>query len=1031
MNLPKLFVDRPVTTIMVFLGILAIGVVSMSKLPIDLFPEIENPVISVVTQYPGASAKDVEMNVTKKIESWLSTANELDKITSTSIDNLSIVQCQFKWGANLDEAANDIRNLLEMSKREMPDDIVPPFLFKFGSEMFPVLVYGITAKESYFGLDKLVEKKIADPLKRIPGVGAVMAMGTPIRQIHVKIDPAKLEAYHLSINRLAGALAAENLTVPTGTIKMGKLDYNLRVPGEFKNATEIKELVVSQFRGRPVYLGDVAAVKDTLKERTIDVNVLGGKGASFLVQKQAGANTVDIARKVKKRLAEIQKRLPQDVQLHMIMDSSQFIVNSIKNLSEAVIMGGIFVVLVILLFLRQGKATIIIAFTIPFSLVVALIYLYIADKSLNIITLSSLSIAIGMVVDDAIVILENITRHIEQGARPREAAIFGSNEVGLAVAAATFAIVAVFLPLSLLTGVAGVFFNILGILVSVTIITSLFASLSLVPMLSARLYKHRTVKSAEKRNRFYETGERFFIRMEKGYKHILQWALGHRKTVLFLAAIIFVSSMILFRFIGTEFLPQSDDGTMQINVELQPGTRLEETVKYSRKVEDILKKHVPELAYFSGQAGVNDEGFSSILFGQKEGSNIFLVRVLLVDFKHRKRSVFEIADTLRKYISQIPGITSFSVGTAGAGSFVTGATGKQLAVDIIGYDMNVTTVLANQIADKLKTIPGAVDVALNRGRERPEIEIVLNRDKIASLGLNTAMVATTVRNYMYGKTATKFRQEGDEFDVFIRLDKQYRHSLGNVENIAIPTLSGHFVKLKDIATIREVMYPPAINRKNMERVVTVGANVSGRPLGDVTADIKNYIKTLEIPPGIDIEYSGQVEQQSESFADLGLFLVLSIILVYMIMASQFESFLSPFIIMFSVPFALVGVAWGLYITKLPMSSIAFLATIMLIGIVVKNAIVLVDYTNILRQRGYELFDAIISAGGNRLRPVLMTAVTTILGMLPLAISTGEGSETWRPLGVTVIFGLLVSTAVTLVLIPVIYSLFETKLKKGK
>ena len=1033
MNLPKLFVDRPVTTIMVFLGILAIGIVSMSKVPIDLFPEIENPVISVLIQYPGASAKDVEANVTKKVESWLSTANELEKITSTSIDNLSIVQCQFKWGANLDEAANDIRNLLEMSKREMPDDILPPFIFKFGSEMFPVLVYGITADESYNGLDKLVEKKIADPLKRIPGVGAVMAMGAPVRQIQVKIDPAKLDAYHLSINRLADALAAENLTMPTGTLTMGRIDYNLRVPGEFKDPADIGKVVVAQYRGRPVRLGDVAAIVDTLKERTIDVHVLGGKGTSFMVQKQSGANTVNVSRMVKKRLAEIQKRLPADVQLHLIMDSSQYIVSSIKNLSEAVIMGGIFVILVILLFLRQWRATIIIAFTIPFSLVVALIYLYITGDTINIITLSSLSIAVGMVVDDAIVILENITRHIEQGARPREAAIFGSNEVGLAVAASTFAIVAVFLPLSLLTGVAGVFFNILGILVTVTIITSLFASLSLVPMLSARLYKRRKGEQdlPEKRGRIFEFGERIFIRMEEGYKHILQLALKHRKTVIALATIIFISSMILFRFIGTEFMPQSDDGTMQINVELQPGTRLEETVEFSKKVQDILKKKVPELAYYSGQAGVNDEGFSSILFGQKEGSNIFLLRVLLVEHKKRKRNVFEIADTLRKYISRLPGITSFSVGTAGAGSFVTGATGKQLEVDVIGYDLAATTALANRIAEKMKNIPGAVDVALDRGKDRPEIEIILDRDKIASIGLNTAMVSASIRNYMYGKTATKFRQEGNEYDVFIRLDKRFRHSIRNVENISIQTLSGSFVKLKDIATIREVMYPPAIKRKNMERVVTIGANVSGRPLGDVTVDIKKYVKTLEIPPGIEIEYGGQVEQQSESFSDLSLFLVLSILLVYMIMASQFESFLSPFIIMFSVPFALVGVAWGLYLTGVPLSSIAFLATIMLIGIVVKNAIVLVDYTNILRARGYELLDAIISAGGNRLRPVLMTAITTILGMLPLAISTGEGSETWRPLGVTVIFGLLVSTAVTLVLIPVIYSLFETKLKRKK
>ncbi|HGY54957.1 MAG TPA: efflux RND transporter permease subunit [Caldithrix abyssi] len=1033
MNLPKLFVDRPVTTIMVFLGILAIGIVSVSKLPIDLFPEIENPVISVLTQYPGASAKDVETNVTKKIESWLSTVNELDKITSTSIDNMSIVQCQFKWGANLDEAANDIRNLLEMSKREMPADAEPPFIFKFGSNMFPILVYGITAEESYEGLNKLIEKKIADPLKRLPGVGAVLPMGAPIRQILVKIDPAKLEAYNLSIERLAGSLAAENLTLPVGNLRMGRLDYNLRVPGEFHDPAQIGKVIVAQYRGRPVYLADVATVVDTLKERSINIRLLGGKGTSLIVQKQSGANTVNVARSVKKRLTQLEQRLPADVKIHLVLDSSKFIVNSIKNLSEAVILGGIFVVLVILIFLRQWRATLIIAFTIPFSLVVALIYLYITGDTINIITLSSLSIAVGMVVDDAIVILENITRHIEQGARPREAAIFGSNEVGLAVAASTFAIVAVFFPLSFLTGIAGVFFHILGILVTVTIITSLFASLSLVPMLSARLYKRRSHLNMNNtaKSRFYTASERLFVRLEEAYQHLLRWSLQHRKTVIVVALLLFISSMLLFKFIGTEFLPQSDDGTMQINVELQPGTRLERTVDYVKQIEKLIKDKVPELRYYSVQAGVNDEGFSSILFGQKEGPNIFLVRALLSDHKYRTRSVFEIADTLRRYIKKIPGITSFSISAAGAGSFVTGATGKQLAVDIIGYDLETTSALAGQIADKLKTIPGAVDVALDRGKDRPEIEIVPDRDKLAAVGLNTAMVASAVRNHMYGKVATKFRQEGNEFDVFIRLDASFRRSLQNVENISIQTITGRLVKLKDIAVIREVMYPPEIKRKNQERVVTVGANVSGRALGDVTADLKAYINSLEIPPGVDIEYSGQVEQQSDAFADLSLFLILSIFLVYMIMASQFESLLHPFVIMFSVPFALVGVAWGLYLTGMPLSSIAFLATIMLIGIVVKNAIVLVDYTNILRARGYELFEAIVVSGGNRLRPVLMTAITTILGMLPLAISSGEGAETWQPLGVTVIFGLLVSTVVTLVLIPVIYSLFETRLKREK
>ena len=1033
MNLPRIFVDRPITTIMVFLGILAIGIVAIARLPLDLFPEIENPVISVVTYYPGASALDVETNVTKEIESTLSTVNRLDKITSTSIDNLSVVQCQFKWGTNLDEAANDIRNMLEIAKRNLPSGAETPTIFKFGSSMFPVLIYGITADESYEGLNKIVENRIADPLKRLPGVGAVMAFGGPIRQIRVEIDPRKLDAYHLTIDQIAQVLAAENITLPAGDIKMGKLDYNLRVPGEFQSPEDIGKIVVSQVNGRPIYLRHVATITDTLKDRTIAVRLQGGKGLTIIVQKQSGANTVNVARRVKARMAELQKNLPADVQVHMVIDSSQFIVNSIRNLAEAVILGGIFVIFVILIFLREWRATFVIALTIPFSLIVAFIYLFLTGKTINIITLSSLSIAVGMVVDDAIVILENITRHIEGGARPREAAIFGSTEVGLAVMAATFSIVAVFLPLAFLSGIAGVFFNILGILVTVTILVSLFAALSLVPMLSSKLFRRRTSRETQPGfwGTIYARSERWFVKLEEIYQGSLRWALHHRKTVVFSALVIFVGSMMLFKFIGTEFMPQSDDGSLQINVELQPGIRLEETKRYAARIEDILRQKVPELEYYSMQAGVNDEGFSSILFGQREGSNIFLIRARLVPRDKRQRSVFEIADMLRKEIARIPGITSYNIGTAAAGSFLTGAVGKQLAVDIIGYDIQRNTRLAEAIAQTLRNIPGAVDVAIERGQDRPELEIIPDRDKLASVGLNTAMVASAVRHSMYGTIASHYREAGEEYEIFVRYNPRFRRSLKDVQNISIRTLTGRFVKLKDIATIRETLAPPEINRKNQQRVITVGANVYGRALGDVTNDLKQAIRKMNIPPDVTIEYSGQVEQQRESFQDLGLFLILSIFLVYMIMASQFESLLDPLVIMFSVPFALVGVAWGLFLFGVPLSSIAFLAMIMLIGIVVKNAIVLVDYTNILRARDYGLWDAIITAGGNRLRPVLMTAITTILGMLPLAISRGEGSEIWRPMGITVIFGLTISTLVTLILVPVVYSIFETHFKKAE
>ncbi len=1034
MNLPKIFVDRPITTIMIFLGILAIGLVSLSRLPIDLLPEIEMPVISVLTQYPGASARDVETNVTEEIETLLSTVNKLDKITSVSIDNMSVVQCQFKWGTDLDEAANDIRNLLELAKRNLPDDVETPIIFKFGSNMFPVLIMGVNAEESYMGLNKLIEKEIANPLKRIPGVGTVMVYGGPVRQIRIDIDPRRLEAYNLTIDQIAGILAAENLNMPTGSIKMGLLEYNLRVPGEFTDPDQVGNIVISQMNGCPVYLKDVATIYDGLKERTIDVKLMGGKGLTLMVQKQSGANTVAVANAVLKKMEELKKNVPSDVKFQTVLNSSDFIVNSVRNLSEAVIYGGLFVVLVILFFLREWRATVIVALTIPFSLIVAFIYLFITGNTLNLISLSSLSIAVGMVVDDAIVILENITRHIEGGARPREAAVFGSTEVGLAVVASTLSIVAVFLPLTFLSGISGVLFHILGILVTVTILTSLFAALTLVPMLSSKLLRAKRGKiNDSKLNKLYQITENWFIRIEEFYQKLLRFALTHRKTVIISAFIIFVGSMVLFKFIGTEFIPKSDDGSLQINVELQPGTRLEETKKVAKQIENILHEEAPELQYYSVQAGVNDEGFSSTLFGQKEGSHIFSMRLRFGKKKDRERSIFDIADVLRPRISRIPNVVNFSIRSGGLGSMLIGggATGKDLEIDVIGHNLEETTRLANEIESKLELIPGAVDVAIDRSKERAELEIIPDREKIASVGLNTAMIANTIRQSIYGVVATKYREEGDQYDIFIRYKPAFRESIADVENIPVRTLTGQLVKVKDIATIKETLSPPEIRRKNQERVVTIGANISGRALGEVTADIQRQIAQMNIPPGIDIEYGGQVEQQSESFRDLGLFLVLSIFLVYMIMASQFESLLDPFVIMFSIPFALVGVAWGLFLTGISLSAIAFLAIIMLIGIVVKNAIVLVDYINILRAREYQLFDAIVTAGGNRLRPVLMTAITTILGMIPLAISRGEGAEIWQPLGVTVIFGLAVSTLVTLILVPVVYSVFETRFKKGE
>lgn len=1034
MNLPEVSVRRPITTLMLFMAIIIIGYVSFSRLPIDLFPEIEPPIVSVLTQYPGASAQDVELNVTKKLEAGLSSIPNLKKLRSTSIDNISVVSLEFEFGSNLDEATNDIRSALEFTKRNLPDDAEEPTIFKFSTNIFPIMFIAVQANESYEGLNKIVENELIDPLKRVEGVGTVQAFGGPIRQILVHVDEKKLEAYNISVSQIGQILQAENINLPSGTIKMGNMEYNLRVPAEFTGVEDIKNLVLSASNGKIVYLKDVAEVKDSLKDRTINVRLNGEKGLQIIVQKQSGANTVDVVKNVKAKLEVLKKNLPTDVKVDIIQDSSIFIIQSVNNLTEAVLLGAIFVVLVVLIFLRQWRATFIIMLVLPVSLIGAFIYLYFSGNTINIISLSSLSIAVGLVVDDAIVILENITHHIERGARPREAAIFGSSEVGLAVAAATFTIVAVFFPLVFISGIAGILFNQLGFLVTVMILVSLLAALTLIPMLASKIIPAKKLQKPIKNPLLLKINvslEKMLGSIDNFYKRILEWSLDHKKSVILISLLIFFISLSLIPFLGTEFIPKSDSSQFQVNFEIEAGRRLEETVEYVKKIEQIIKTEFPEVEYVSVRAGVNDVGFSSLLFGQSEGANIAGFQIRTKQLKYRKRTVFEMADIIRNKIKDMPGIKSFSVNTAGAAGFLTGATGAPVQIDIIGPNLDESYKVAYKLTEFMKSIKGPRDVRIDIGDPRPELQITLQRDKLALNGLNTVLVGTALRNNYYGLTPTKYREFGDEYDIFVSLPPEKKNNITDIENLPIKTLLGTTVRLKDIGAVIQSYSPPTIKRKEQERVIGVLSDVSGRSLGEVANDIKAFAAKINLPPNTTIEYGGQIEQQGDTFKDLFFLLLLSVILVYMVMAAQFESFLDPFIIMFSIPFAFTGVFIALYITGVSFSVIAFLGSIMLVGIVVKTAIVLVDFTNITRARGYELRDAIIYAGRNRLRPVLMTTFTTLLGLLPLALSAGDGSEIWRPLGVSTIGGLLFSTLITLVLVPVLYSVFETRVKKKK
>jgi len=1033
MSLPSTSVSKPITTAMVFTGIIILGIFSFTRLAIDILPTLEPPAISVITAYPGASSEDVELKVTKPIEDQISTVSNVTKVTSSSKDNLSIITATFSWGTNLDEAANNIRDVLDRVKRNLPTDAEQPMLFRFSGSSIPVMMLGVSAKEDYPALKKIITDQISDPLSRLPGVGAAFMMGGPERKFLVEVDPYKLQGYGMTIPQLANAIAAENVTVPAGEIDLGRTELSVRVPGEFTTVQDLQNMVVGVSGGAYIHLSDVAHVVDSLSKPQSLVSIDDKIGALVFVQKQSGANTVEVANEILNALPEIKKSLPGDVTLNVVFDTSEFIRETINELAIEVLLGAIFVTLVVLAFLRQLRGSLIVIATIPISLVTAFAYLYFSGGTINMISLSSLAIAVGLVVDDAIVILDNISRHIENGEKPGTASVVASNEVGLAVMASTLTIVAVFLPLAFLTGIAGFFFKQLGGLVTVMVLVSLVAALSFTPMLASKFLTPQSERSIKRTwlKKLYEASERIFINLETIYGKSLHWALTHKLATIGISALIFLSSLVLFNFVGTEFIPSFDTGSVQITIEMPVGTTVDSTVAVAMQAEKILKEEIPpqyrEFIFY--RAGQSSSGMSSVT-GQKEGANIAIVSARLVPYNQRigKTSAY-FAKKIRPRLARIPGIVSYEVGSGyDIGSVLLGGS-KPLQINVSGDDQQKSLTVAKQILNIVSNTPGATDASISWGGETPELRIVPDKDKMSSLGLNSAIVGATVRASIYGLKASIFREVGDEYDIFIEPPYNEKNSVDYIINLPVKSMTGQIIPLSNFAKIEFGLAPIEIQHENKQRVIYVSSNVEGRALGDVVKDVKaKIVSGVSIPPGIQIQYGGQVREQQRSFQDLLVDLVLSIILVYMVMASQFESLLDPFVIMFSVPFAFTGVAWALWITNTPLGLTAFIGLILLVGIVVKNAIVLIDYINILRARNYSLNDAIVQGGKNRLRPVLMTAFAMILGNVPMALSTAVSAAFWKPLGITVVGGLLVSSLVTLILVPVIYSLFETRLK---
>ncbi|HPB57186.1 MAG TPA: efflux RND transporter permease subunit [Bacteroidales bacterium] len=1012
-------VKNPITTALIYVAIVIIGVYSYSKLAVDLLPDLGTNNILVLTSYEGASASDIETNVTKPLENVLNGVSNLKHINANSKENVSVIALEFEYGIDVEEATNDIRDKLDLVSSMLPDGVSKPIIFKFSTEAIPILMLSVQSEESTNALYKILDERIVSPLSRVEGVGAVSIQGAPQREINIYCDPYKLDSYGLTVEGITNVIRAENLNLPLGNMDMGSSTFSIRTIGEFDDYAAMNDIVVGSFNNRNVYLKDVAVVKDTVQERVQEVYNNGVRGASIIIQKQTGGNTVNTAKEIKKRLPELMETLPEDIKIGVIYDTSDDILNTIGSLREAIITILILVVVVVMMFLGRWRATFIIAIVIPVSLVASFIYLAITGNSLNVISLSSLSIAIGMVVDDAIVVLENISKHISRGSKPKSAAVYATNEVYLSVVASTLVLLAVFLPMTTLSGLAGVLFKQMGWIMTIVIVVSLLASITLTPMMSSVMLKAQH-RSNSWFDRFQGKFERQLDKLDLWYSKVLGLVLKWRVWVIVGALVIFIASLFLAKVIPTEFFSHEDNGRLTVTVKLPMGTRLEESRALGLELTQRFQENFPEMIHCNFNVGQpSDQNTFGRLF--ESGSHMLSFNMRFTKKTERERGIQEISDITNTILGEYPQINTYFVRLGRGG----GAGGQStVVVEIYGNDFLETDKFAATIADKVLQDTRCGSAKISREEYTPEVSINFDRRKLAEKGLNVGTAATLVKNRIGGAIASVYREDGHEYMIRVRLAPEFRENLNDIRQMTLFTPQGAAVKVGELAQIDEVLTPPTIERKNRSRIVKVEMTASADvPLSDLAEIAKDALDQTELPQGITTELAGTYLDQQESFADLALLMVLILVLVFIVMASQFESFVYPFVIIFSIPFALTGVLLGLSVTGTPLGLMAMLGLVLLIGIVVKNGIVLIDYTILLRERGHTVEESVVMAGRSRLRPILMTTITTVLGMIPLAIGKGEGAEMWNPLGMTVAWGLTFSTMITLLLIPMLYASF--------
>ena len=1018
MSIYRTAVNKPVTTALIFIALAIFGVFSLINLSLDRFPKFDANVVMVMSSYSGASAQDIETNLTKVLENSLNGVSDLKNITSTSKENVSLITLEFVEGVDIDVATNDVRDKLDMVNSVLPDGASLPIIFKFSADDMPIMIMAATANQSYTALEKLLDEKVATPLARVSGVGTVSVSGAPQREIQVYCDPNKLEAYGLTIAGISNIIASENRNIPSGSIDIGSNAYSLRVEKEFTGADELLNVVVAHYNGRTIYLRDVARVIDGVEERYQESYINGTQGAQIIIQKQADANTVNVIKGVQKEMEKIKKTLPSDIEIRTVVDGSENIINTLNSLKETIILTFLIVMLVVYLFLGRWRATFIIVLAIPISLLASLMYLWATGNTLNIVSMSALSIAIGMVVDDAIVVLENISTHLERGAKPKEAAVHATQEVGISVIASTLTMLAVFLPLTMIKGMAGLMFKQLGWIVSIIMIVSTVGALTLIPMLCSQFLRFKP-KTGKMHDLIFGNFNKLIDAISRAYGRFINWCVTHRTVVIVTSLAILGATLGAFvPGIKTEFFPKADDGRITVQLELPAGTGQSVTRSLAHEIYGKIEAAVPEMvncSYTFGQAD-SDNAFASM---QTNGTHVMSYNINIGSMEDRDRTVGQIAGVIRGILADYPEFKKVRV-TEGGGMAMGGA--STVDVEVYGYDFATTDRVAKEIQAKMLADGGCAQVIISRDEYTPEYKVDFDREKLAINGLNTTTAASYLSSAINGSTMSYYREDGDEYGIRVRYAPEFRTGIEDIENILIYNNSGKGIRIKDVGTVVEILTPPSIQRKNRERLITVSGIVSDDyVLSDVVEMTEKSIAEVDIPSEVMIEIGGSFEDQQETFGDLILLLVMIIILVYIVMASQFESFMSPFVIMFSIPFAFVGVLLGLAVSGTPLGVMGLIGVLILMGVVVKNGIVLIDYTILQQERGKSVNEACVIAANSRLRPILMTTLTTVLGMLPMAMGKGEGSEMWRSLGMVVAWGLSISTLVTLVIIPTVYA----------